>query len=741
MEKELSITESYFVDDRVDGIDKVTGKATYAAEHKLPDMAYAVFVCSTITKGSIKNMLLSKARKAPGVLDIIYYGNCPVVPGHNPYAKDPNKKGYEWRGLKVFANNLVHSNGQPIAMVIADTLERAVHASSLVKAEYVQEVFDIDFEKLKQDDNKLIKLNEYKRGTADVYKSAAIHVEGEFTVPYETHNPMEMHATIAVWDGDDKLTVYDKTQGPKSTQSELAANFGLDPKNVRVIAEFIGGAFGSGLRSWPNVPAACIAARILKRPVKLVLTREQMFTIVGYRPYAWQKIGISASADGKLTGITHHAVSNTSRYENFSEGIVNASQFMYTCPNVNTSYKILPLDINTPTWMRGPGPATGCVALECALDELSYKLNIDPIELRLINHTETHPVSELPWSSKFLKECYQLGKEKIGWHNRPTVPGSLKENGMLAGYGMAVGVFGAGRGQASVKGLLKDNGTLVLQSAVSDMGPGTSTAMVKIGAGLMGLPENKVEFELGDSDLPPGPTQGGSGSTSAVGAAITDVCGELINILKELAIANAPSFAGLKPDAVAYDHGELYVIDDRAKRISFTDVMQLAKKPLIEVDKTSGRLSAEARKYAMNSFSVHFVKLHVNPVTGVIQLKHIVSTADAGKIIAYNPARSQMVGGAVGGVGMALTESTLIDPRYGRYINSNFADYHVPVHADIPEIDVLFADKPDLIINPMGSKGIGEIAIVGVAPAIANAIYNATGKRIRELPITADNLM
>ena len=741
MDKELQFTGSYFDDDRVDGIDKVTGKATYAAEHKLPNMAYAVFVCSTIAKGAIANLIIAKAKNAPGVLDIIYYKNCPEIPGYNPYAKDPAKKGYEWRGLKVFSNNLVYSNGQPIAMVIADTYERAVYAASLVKAEYNKEDFDIDFEKLKHNDSKLKKLNEYKRGDADAYKTAEINVEGEFTVPYETHNPMEMHATIAVWDGDDKLTVYDKTQGPKGTQAALAGNFGLEEKNVRVITEYVGGAFGSGLRSWPNLPAACIADKKLKRPVKLVLTREQMFTMVGYRPCAWQKIGIGAGKDGKLTGITHHAVSNTSKYEDFSEGIVNASQFMYTCPNVNTSYKILPLDINTPTWKRGPGPATGCFALECALDELAYKLNIDPIELRLINYTDINPVTKLPWTSKFLKECYALGKEKIGWNNRPSVPAALKENGMLVGYGMAGGVFGAGRGQASVKGILKNDGTLVLQSAVSDMGPGTSTAMVRIAAGLMGLPLNNVRFELGDTEFPTGPTQGGSGSTSAIGAAIHAVCDEMKKNLKELAIATVSAFKDLKPGAVEYANGELYAKDDKLKKISFIDLLQQAGKPLIEIIKDAARATAETQKYAMNSFSVHFIKLHVNPVTGVIQIKHIVSTADAGKIISYNPARSQMVGGAVGGVGMALMESTLIDPRYGRYINNNFADYHVPVHADIPEIDVLFADKPDLIINPMGSKGIGEIAIVGVAPAIANAVYNATGKRIRELPITPDKLL
>ncbi len=741
MDNNFQITETYFVDDRADGIDKVTGKAIFSAEFQLANMAYAVFVCSTIAKGAIKNMILYKAKKAAGVFDIIYYLNCPNVPGYNPYAKDPKKKGYEWSGLKVFNNNLVYSNGQPIAMVIADTLERAVHAASLVEVEYVKDEFDTDFEKSKSDEKKLIKPIEYKRGDVDAFKNGEVMVEAEYNIPIETHNPMEMHATIAVWDGDDKLTVYTKTQGPKGAQSGLAKNFDIEEKNVRVIAEYVGGAFGSGLRSWPILPAACIAAKKLKRPVKLMLTREQMFTQVGYRPQAWQKIGIAANKQGKLTGITHHAISNTSRYEDFGEGIVNCSQFLYDCPNVNTFYQILPLDINTPTWMRGPGPATGCFALESALDELSYKLNIDPIELRIINHATIHPVNKLPWSTKFLKECYALGKEKIGWQNRLAIAGSLLEDGMLVGYGMAGGVFGAGRGQATAKGILKADGTLLLQSAVSDMGPGTSTAMANIGSASMGLPLNKVKFDLGDTDLPNGPTQGGSGTTSAIGTAIMAVCTALIQSLKEMVIANIAAFANLKLEALKYENGIISVADNASINISYTDLLTQSNKPEIEAIKDAGKPNAEAEKYARNSFSVHFVKLHVNPTTGVIKLKQIVSVADAGKIIAENTARSQMVGGAVGGIGMALTEEVFIDNRYGRYTNSNFADYHVPVHADTPPIDVLFVNKADNIISPTGAKGIGEIALVGVAPAIANAVYNATGKRVRDLPITPDKLI
>jgi xanthine dehydrogenase YagR molybdenum-binding subunit len=723
-------------DDRVDGMAKVTGKARFTAEFRLPNLAYGVFVCSTIAKGSISNMYLREAKNAPGVIDIIYYLNCPVVPGYRSadLTKNPNARDYF--GLKVFFNNLIVSNGQPIAMVVADSFERAVHAASLVKVEYNKEEPTTDFEKNKFNDKILKSRGEYLRKEKDAWATAEVKLEEEYTIPIETHNPMEMHATIANWEGD-KLTVYDKSQGPKAVQTELARVFALDEKNVKVITEFVGGAFGSSLRSWPHVHAAVIASKKLNRPVKLTLNREQMFTMVGYRPYSWQKIGIGASKDGKLTGITHHAVSNTSTYEEFTESIVNVSQFLYECPNVNTSYKILPLDINTPTWMRGPGPATGCFGLETALDELSYKLNIDPIELRLINHADVHPHSKLPWTTKYLKECYELGKEKIGWRKRPTVPGSLKEDGMLVGYGMGVGVFGAGRGGATAKGILKSDGSLLLQSAVSDMGPGTSTAMVRIGSEQMAIDDSKVRFELGDTDFPNGPTQGGSGSATTVGSAVIAVCDAIKQTLKEMAIENIAAFKNIKADDIKYENGKLV---SGAASIHFTELLKQTGKPEIQVSKTSTGF-AQREKYVTNSFSVHFVKLHVHPVTGVIKLKHMVSVADAGKIISEKTARSQMVGGAVGGIGMAMTEETLMDHRYGRYINSNFVDYHVPVHADVPPMDILFVNKPDNIISPTGAKGIGEIALVGVAPAILNAVYNATGKRIRSLPVTPDKLI
>jgi xanthine dehydrogenase YagR molybdenum-binding subunit len=727
-------------EDRADGLAKVTGRAKFVAEHRPAGLVYGAFVCSTIARGYIKNMVISEAKKAPGVLDIIYYLNCPAVPGYQPVDKTKNPKAREYGGLKVFYNNQVFSNGQPIALVVADTYERAVHAASLVKAQYVVEQHETDFEKNKHNNALLKSRGDYLRNEKEAWQKAEFKLEAEYHIPVETHNPMEMHGTTAMWDGDGKLTVYDKSQGPKSVQSELANIFALEEKNVKIITEFVGGAFGSGLRSWPHVHAAVIAAKKLNRPVKITLNREQMFTMVGYRPSSWQKIGIGASKDGKLTGITHHAVSNTSQYEEFTEGIVSVSQFLYDCPNVDTTYKILPLDVNTPIWMRGPGPATGCFALESALDELSYQLKMDPIELRSINDAAVNPVSKLPWTSRYLKECYALGKEKIGWQRRPAVPGTLKEDGMLVGYGMAVGVFWAGRGAATVNAILKQAGNLVLQCAVSDMGPGTSTAMVAIGKEQMGLETNKVRFELGNTDFPNGPTQGGSGSATAVGTAVMAVCDELKLTLKKLAIEKLAAFQSLTVEDIQYESGKLVSSKDKTVSVHFTELLRQADKTELTAIKSSGGFS-QRDKYEARSFAAHFVKLHVNPVTGVIQLKHIVSAADAGKIISEKAARSQMVGGAVGGIGMAMTEETLLDHRFGRYINSNFVDYHVPVHADAPPMDILFVNQPDYIISPTGAKGIGEIALVGVAPAILNAVYNATGKRVRRLPVTADNLV
>lgn len=728
-----------FNEDRVDGIEKVTGRARYTADQRLEKVSYGVFVTSTIARGYIKNMQVQDARNAPGVLGVLYYLNCPSPPGYRPGNKEINKTGFEWRGLKVFANNLVHHYGQPIALVVADTWEKAVKAARLVKTEYQAEPFETDFETLRKDPSKRKKSGEYSRGEKDAWQKAEVSVEAEFHSPIETHNPMEMHATIAHWEAEDRLTVYDKSQGPRNTQVEIARLFGLDEKKVRVITEYVGGAFGASLRSWPHVPAACLAARMVNRPVKLVLNRRQMFSMVGYRPQAWQKIGIGASRDGLLTGITHHAVSNTSRYEDYREGIVNASQFLYACPNVNTRYDLLPLDLNTPTWMRGPGEATGSFALECALDELAYKLQLDPVELRIRNYATVHPVSQLPWSSKYLKECYDKGRELIGWSNRSAQPRSRTENGWLAGYGMGGGVFGAGRGNAQVKAVFKKDGSLTLMSAVSDMGPGTATAMVRIAEESMQMPGSKIRFLLGDTDFPPGPTQGGSMTNSTLGNAVSLACKAVQKNLVDLALRHIPEFAGRTPESLSIRNERIFVSAEPAHGFSLATVLEKAGREQIEILQESGR-SPEMAKYAMNSFSVHFVKVLVNPSTGEIKLDKVVATGDGGKIINEKTARSQMIGGAVGGIGMALTEELLVDHSTGKYLNDNLGSYQLPRHKDVPFIETWFPDKPDPVTNAVGSKGVGEIALIGFAAAVANAVFNATGKRIYRLPIKPSDL-
>jgi len=472
----------------------------------------------------------------------------------------------------------------------------------------------------------------------------------------------------------------------------------------------------------------------------LVLTRPQMFTMVGYRPQSWQKVGIGADAAGNFMGISHEAISNTSKYEDFREGIVEASKFLYACENVDTKYSILPLDVSTPIWMRGPGEATGCFALESAIDELSYKLKMDPIQLRIKNFTSVNPENKLPFSDINIKDCYAYGMEKIGWKNRPTVPGSLKENGMLIGYGMSVGVFGAGKGAASVRIVLTNDGKLLLECAVSDMGPGTMTSMSIIAADAMQMPIQKIKFKLGDSDLPPGPSQGGSGTTSTVGSAVDLACKTLQQKLKEMAIQFAPAFAGSTADAMEVKNEMVISKTNATTKIDIPALLKLANQEKIDLTIASNGKTAAQLKFTSNSFSSHYVKLAVNPKDGTIKILNVVTTGDAGKIISPKTARSQMIGGVVGGIGMALTEKVEFDHASGQITNASFGAYHVPLHSQIPPTDVWFVNKPDVNMNEIGAKGIGEIALIGFAAAVANAVYNATGKRVRDLPITPEKL-
>jgi len=730
---------SYSTDptDRVDGKQKVTGAARYAAEYALPGMTYAVFADSTIAKGTIKTLDTKSAEKAPGVLAVITYLNAPKVPGYESNEGDAGPSG-----LKIFHSNRIYFDGQPIALVVADTYERALHAASLVTATYEKEAHQTDLST--QLDKAVLpkspRFADYTRGDAEAWKSAPVTVEEAYEVPMEVHLPMEMGSTTAVWEGEDQLTVYDKTQGVMSTRGTLANLFKIPAENVRVIAPFVGGGFGMALRTWPYVVATVMAAKKVGKPVKLMLKRSEMFTQVGYRPNTIQKIGLGATADGKLTGIFHEATSLTSSFEEFTEGTVGATKFLYASPNVHTRYRIVPLDINTPTWMRGPGEATGLFALESALDELAYKLNLDPIELRLRNYPEIDPQRELPWSSNFIKDCYEKGAERIGWFQRNREPRSMREGNLLVGYGMSVGVFHAFRWNATARAQFFADGRVLIQSAASDIGPGTGTAMVLIAAKALGVPAERITFELGDSALPPAPTQGGSGTLSAVGSAVHDVCTALKARLLELASASENSpFKGATEANLRFENAEISMANSAVK-IAYTDILKQNNLPEIDLTRES-RGGQEQQKYSMYSYAVHFVKVQVHPETGVIRVSRVVTTADAGTIVSEKTAESQMIGGVVGGIGMALMEEGVIDHRYGRYVNNNFADYHIPANADVPDTEVIFINKPDPYINPMGAKGMGEVALIGFAAAVANAVYHATGKRVRELPITLDRVV
>ena len=732
--------------NRVDGRMKVTGGAKYFAEFDLPNMAYCVIVGSDIAKGSIAQIDVKRAQSAPGVIGVFTHQNMPPIPGWdapaqsngNGPAPGPPSGGEKYR---ILHTNQILFDGQPIAMVVADSFERATYAASLVKATYNKQSPKTDLHKhlASGATPKGPRSNDYLRGKADGYQSAPVTLEANYTVPVEVHNPMEMHGILAHWTGNN-LMIYAKTQGVNATQQAMAQAFKIDPKAVHVHTEFMGGGFGMGLRTWPQETAVVAIARKVGRPVKLVVTRSQMFQLVGHRPYTVQTINMGADNTGKLVGIAHAATAETASYEDFTEGTVNMTKFMYDCPNVSTRYKIVPLDRSVPIWMRGPGEATGAFALESAMDEMAHKLGLDPIEFRLRNYTETDPEHNRPYSSKNLKEAYQKGADAIGWPKRKNEPGSLREDNWLIGYGMSTGTFNASRGQATVRALLKADGTLTLQCAVTDIGPGTGTAMAMIAHNVLGVPVEKIKVDYGDTSLPSAPMQGGSTITSTVGSAVFDVCTTVKNTLAELATKAGAPLAGHQPAELVLADGVLSVESAPGKKLAVADLMRTNNQTVIDKTEQS-KGGNEQEKYSMYSFSVHFVQVRVNPLTGVVRVSKAVSVADSGRIISPKTAASQMIGGVAGGIGMALTEEAAIDHRYGRYVNNNLADYHVSVHADVPHVETITIDKPDPFINPMGAKGMGEIALIGFAAAVANAVFNATGQRIRDLPITPDKLL
>ena len=488
--------------------------------------------------------------------------------------------------------------------------------------------------------------------------------------------------------------------------------FGISAKNVRVISPFVGGAFGSGLRTWPHVTVAALAAKEVGRPVKLVLTRRQMYFGTGFRPTTEQWVALGAKRDGRLTAIIHEATAETSTYEEFTEATLNATRFLHSCPNVETEYRIAAMNVNTPTYMRAPGEVSGMVALECAMDELAVELGMDPIELRLKNEPTRDEFKKLPFSSRSTQECYRVAAARFGWSRRTPEPRSMRDGRFLIGQGMASATDPTNRAPAKAKARLLPDGTAHVTSAASDMGPGTWTSMTQVAADALGLPMDKVRFELGDSALPKAPVHGGSLTMASVGSAVQAACLEA----RRMAMKKAGQ-----------------------PNIGLAEAMARIGEP-IEME-ASSKPGGEVNLFSMHAFGAVFAEVAVDPDLGETRVRRIVGAYGAGRIVNPKTTRSQSIGGMVGGIGMALMEHTIVDERNGRVVNGNIAEYLVPVNADIGELDVTFVEEHDPHVNPLGVKGVGEIALVGVAAAIANAVYHATGKRIRELPITPEKLL
>ncbi|HEX8447084.1 MAG TPA: xanthine dehydrogenase family protein molybdopterin-binding subunit [Sphingomonas sp.] len=734
---------------RVDGRLKVTGGARYAAEHPVAGLLYGVVVSSAITKGRITKLHLDAARAAPGVVEILSHRNRPHIPWFDrSYRDEVAPPGSPFR---AFYDDRILFSGQPIALVVAETFEDARHAAGLVQAEYEtepHETFFLNSAEFQPEKTRSGFVKPKDRGDeARAYADAPKRIDQEYRLATEHHNPMEMHASTVQWHGDGSITVYDKTQGSQNVQDYLVGIFGFAKKDVRVRNPFVGGGFGSGLRPQYQVYLATMAARMLKRSVRVVLTRQQMFTFT-HRPECQHSIRLGADAAGDLQSIYSKAVTPTSRFENYMESIAQWGGQLYACDNAALHWALTAVDTYTPGDMRAPGAATGVTLFEMAMDELAYEVGIDPLALRLKNYSEKDAMNDIPYTSKALREAYQEGAEAFGWNARVAAPRSMRDGQELVGWGMATGMWDAMFQKVSVRARLSANGHLEVATASSDIGTGTYTVMTQVAAGALGLPAEQVTAVLGDSDLPLSPVEGGSWMAASVSAGIEVACAAVrVKLAKAAEKVDGNPLGGAAADALRFEHGRMILATDPSRSVSFGEAMRAAGLNEIMVEEkaapglrdTAGEVTGKKKK-AKNTHSAIFAEVKVDEELGVIRVTRIVCAVAAGRIINPKTARSQILGGVVMGIGMALHEETQADHRIGRFMNHNLAEYHIPVHADVHDIEVIFVDEPDREVSPQGIKGLGEIGIVGTAAAIANAIFHATGRRVRSLPITIDKI-
>lgn len=724
---------------RVDGRAKVTGAAKYAGEFAADGLLHGFVVAATIPCGRIARLDTSEALKVKGVLDVLTHTHRPPLAGKDDAWKDEVAPA-EGSPFRPLYDDSIKFNGQPIALVVAENWETAKFAATLVRVEYREEqAFATDLDAGRSKATEVKQPHEPRGDAVGALAKAAVRHDADYLIPTEHHNPMELFASTVVWDGSGRLTVYDKTQGVQNVHKFLCSVFDKKPDDIRVLSPYVGGAFGSGLRPQYQVVLAMLAALALKRSVRVVLTRQQMYGL-GHRPATIEHVGLGAKSDGTLEAVTHEATAVTSRYEDFARNDSGWAEQLYKSPNSRYSHKLVRLDVSTPCDMRAPGAASGVCALECAMDELAVALKLDPIELRLKCYSDRDQSEDLPYTSKQLRECYARGAEAFGWRKRNPASRSMRDGKELVGWGMATGVWEALQMPVAARIGLTANGHAEVSCAASDIGTGTYTIVAQVAADALGLPIENIDVRLADSTLPQAPVEGGSwmaaSSAHAVLGAADDIRQELIRLAS--AMPSSP-LAGVDVADVILVGGTIAKAGDMGSAVSIADAMRHGKLERIEKQKLNH--FAEDKSYARNTHSAVFAEVKVDEQLGVIRVTRVVSAVAAGRILNTKTGRSQIMGGVVWGIGMALHEETVMDHRFGRIMNANIAEYHIPVNADVQDIDVIFVEERDDRINTLGVKGLGEIGIVGVPAAIANAIYHATGKRIRRFPVTLDKLL
>ncbi len=723
---------------RIDGPLKTTGTARYASDYNFPRMVYAVPVTSTIAQGKIRSLDTSRAEALPGVLLVLHNGNIGQV-----FRMPPGMRGARISEARPpFEDNNINYWGQYVALAVAETFQQAQAAAAAVQVVYDAQPANVS---TKLDEIEGKPRTESERGDADsAFHSAPVQIDETYVTPTETHNPMEMHATVAVWDGK-SFTLYESSQGVVNHLNVMAQVLGVPKENVQVISKFIGSGFGCKLFPWPHSALAAATARQLNRPVKLTLNRKMMFTDVGHRPQTVQQMRLGATPDGKLVSLHQEYRNTTSELDDIRENCGEATPFLYSVPNLKVTSALVRRSVGTPTPMRGPGAVPGLYALESAMDELAVKLKMDPIALRLKNDTLIDEENKKPFSSRNLAECYRVGAERFGWSKRTPEVGSMRRGDLTLGWGMAAASWGAWRGECSANVTLRDDGTARVSSGTQDIGTGTYTVFAQVVSDRTGIAIDKIDVVMGDSSLVPGPMSGGSTGTASVLPAVSQATDSAVATMLTIATKTKGSpFFGTDTKTLTMTGGRVHATDKAASTgVAYQDLLTMAKVGYAAGDAKTGGLGSDtkAADYSTHSFGAQFVEVEWDPGIAKLRVSRVVSVIDGGRIINMATATNQVAGAVMMGIGMGLLEQTVYDPRNGHPVNDNFADYLVATSADAPTVDVAFLNIPDPIMGSYGARGIGEIGLAGIAPAITAAVYHATGVRVRELPVRIEDLL